>query len=84
MSTRAHYSDAEYDSIRATILRWSIERRTALVHDLIDTIAQSEGAPAQRVRTLSTALGLLSTDGSAPTDAEVQTWLDDYKTEKYG
>ncbi|HEX8596999.1 MAG TPA: hypothetical protein VF952_00600 [Chloroflexia bacterium] len=84
MRTSAHHSDAEYDSVRATILQWLVERRTALVHDLIDTIAQPEGAPAQRVRTLDTALGLLSTGGSVPSDEEVQTWLDEYKTEKYG
>ena len=84
MRISAHHSDAEYDSVRATVLQWSVERRTALVHDLIDTIAHPEGAPAQRVRTLDTALGLLSTDGSVPSDEQVQTWLDEYKTEKYG
>jgi hypothetical protein len=76
--------DAEYDSVRTTVLQWSVELRTALVHELLDTIAHSEDASAQRVRTLGTALGLLRTNADAPSDEEVQSWLDEYRTEKYG
>ncbi len=84
MKAEAHHFDAEYDSVRATILQWPVERRAALVHDLMDTIAQAESVSAQRAKTLDIALGLLSTDGPAPSDEEVEAWLDDYKTEKYG
>lgn len=75
--------DAEYESIRATVLRWPIEQRTALAHELMDTLAHFESGGVQRVRTLDAALGLLRTDLPAPSDEEVQSWLDEYRTEKY-
>jgi uncharacterized protein (DUF433 family) len=40
--------------------------------------------PKQRRRTLDRALGLLATDGPAPTDDEIKQWLDDHRMEKYG
>ncbi|HEX8217761.1 MAG TPA: hypothetical protein VF914_00965 [Chloroflexia bacterium] len=83
-TSHAQGFDAEYASVRSTVLQWSVELRTALVHELLDTIGRSEDASAQRVRTLDTALGLLRTDADAPSDEEVQSWLDEYKTEKYG
>ena len=76
--------DAEYDSVRSTVLQWSVELRTALVHELLNTIARSEDAPARRVRTLDRALGLLRTDADAPADEDVQSWLDEHRTDKYG
>ena len=75
--------DAEYDAVRATVLKWSAERRFALMHELGHMIAGSENAPVQRVRTLDKALGLLRTDRPAPSDEEVQSWLDEHKAEKY-
>jgi hypothetical protein len=47
-------------------------------------IAGSENAHAKRVKTLDAAFGILSTNQPPPSDREVQTWLDEYKTEKYG
>ena len=37
-----------------------------------------------RNRTLHRALGLLATDKAAPTDEEVERWLDEHRQEKYG
>ncbi len=74
----------EYASVRAKVLQWSVEQRTALVHELIDTIARPQSTGVQRVGTLHTALGLLRTSNPAPSDEQVQNWLDEYRTEKYG
>jgi PHD/YefM family antitoxin component YafN of YafNO toxin-antitoxin module len=37
-----------------------------------------------RRNTLDKAWGLLATDRSAPSDAEIEQWLDEHRTEKYG
>jgi hypothetical protein len=37
-----------------------------------------------RKQSLQRALGLLATDKPAPTDAEVEQWLEEYRQEKYG
>lgn len=41
-------------------------------------------ARGQRQRTLDRALGLLATDQPAPTDEEVEQWLEEHRQEKYG
>ena len=41
--------------------------------------------PSQpRHKTLQEALGLLAKGGPAPSDAEIQQWLDEHRIEKYG
>ena len=83
-SSHARGFDAEYDSVRATVLQWSVELRTSLVQELLDTIADDKNVSVQRARTLDAALGLLGTDRPALSDEEVQSWLDEYRTDKYG
>lgn len=46
------------------------------------TEAPAESQP--RKRTLQRALGLLATDGPAPTDEDIERWLDEHRQEKYG
>lgn len=42
------------------------------------------GTQPRRKHTLEKALGLLATDHPAPSDAEVEQWLEQQRTEKYG
>ena len=38
----------------------------------------------KRRKTLNKALGLLATNQPAPSDEEIEQWLDEYRMEKYG
>ena len=40
--------------------------------------------PLKMEPTLPKALGLLASDRPAPTDEQVQAWLDEHRMEKYG
>ena len=73
-----------YDSVLQTVRQWPPNRRFALVRDVIDSLA-TEVLPSQpRRKTLQEALGLLARSGPAPSDAEIQQWLDEHRIEKYG
>ena len=73
-----------YETVLKTVHQWPPDRRFALVRDVINTLAP-EVAPARpRRKTLEKALGLLATGRPAPSDAEVQQWLDERRMEKYG
>jgi len=73
-----------YDSVLQTVRQWPPDRRFALVRDVINTL-ETEAFPSRpRPKTLKKALGLLAADRPAPSDAEVQQWLDEYGMEKYG
>jgi hypothetical protein len=72
-----------YQQVLQTIHGWPLERRFALVQDVIDTLV-TEAVPARSKRkTLDMALGLLKTDHPAPSDEEVQRWLQERRMEKY-
>ncbi len=73
-----------YDNVLQTVRQWPPNRRFALVRDVINTLA-TEAFPSQSKRkTLKKALGLLATSRPAPSDAEIQQWLDEHRLEKYG
>jgi len=73
-----------YETVLKTVRQWPPDRRFALVRDVISTLVP-EMAPARpRHKTLEKALGLLATSRPAPSDAEVQQWLDERRMEKYG
>jgi hypothetical protein len=76
-----------YDNVLSIVRQWTMAERYALVQDVLKTLAPESADPALphvRERTLQRALGLLATQQPAPTDEEVQQWLDEHRMEKYG
>lgn len=73
-----------YDSVLQTIRQWPVEKRFALIRDVIDTLERDAFPSQPRRKTLKRALGLLTTSGPAPSAAEIQQWLDEHRMEKYG
>ncbi len=73
-----------YQTVLNTVRQWPPDRRFALVQDVINTLASEVAHPRPRHKTLEKALGLLATDQPAPSDAEIQQWLDEHRMEKYG
>lgn len=74
----------DYEAILQAVRNWPATWRFALVQDVLKTLAPSSEAPRARRKTLEKALGLLSTDRPAPSDAEIQQWLDEHRLRKYG
>ena len=75
-----------YDNVLNIVRQWTMAERYALLQDVLKTLAPeaAESAlPCVRERTLQRALGLLATEQPAPTDEEVQQWLDEHRMEKY-
>ena len=72
-----------YDSVLQTVRQWPPDRRFALVRDVINTLETEVSPSRPRPKTLKKALGLLATNGPAPSDAEIQEWLDERRMEKY-
>jgi hypothetical protein len=76
--------NANYEGVLNIVRQWPILEQMALVQDLLKTLT-ARLEPARRPgNTLSRALGLLATDQPAPTDEEIEQWLDEHRVEKYG
>ena len=73
-----------YETVLKTVRQWSPDRRFALVRDVINTLAPEVVPSPPKRKTLEKALGLLATSRPAPSDAEVQRWLDERRMEKHG
>ena len=73
-----------YEIILQVVRDWPPSQRFALLQDVLKTLAPEPEPPHPRRKTLEKALGLLATERPAPTDAEVQQWLDEHRLEKYG
>ncbi len=81
----------DYEGILGVIRDWPSEKQLDLVWDILRTIkprdllyeASEAGAQPRRKHTLEKALGLLATDRPAPSEAEVEEWLEQRRTEKY-
>jgi hypothetical protein len=74
----------DYETIRAIVAAWPPALRAALLHDLIDSLVQVAKESKFRKKTLGLALGLANNGGPAPSDEEVQRWLDEHREAKYG
>jgi hypothetical protein len=73
-----------YQGVLSVVQQWPAMQQIALIQDVLEKLASRiEPAKAPR-QTLSRALGLLATDEAAPTDEEVEQWLDEHRMEKYG
>jgi dihydroneopterin aldolase len=75
---------SSYDTVLRTVRQWPPERRFALVRDVINTLAEEVSSARPRRKTLERALGLLATDKPAPSESEIERWLDERRMEKYG
>ena len=73
-----------YQTVLKTIGAWSPEWRLALIRDLLQMLQTEWHTQHMHKPTLQKALGLLATNQTAPTDAQVQEWLEEHRTEKYG
>ena len=73
-----------YETVLNTVRQWPPDRRFVLVQDVLNTLAPKVAPSRPRRKTLKKALGLLATDQPAPSDAEIQQWLDEHRMEKYG
>jgi hypothetical protein len=73
-----------YENIIKTVREWPPARRFALVQDVLNTLAPTAPPDKPRRKTLDKALGLLATARPAPSDAEIEQWLDERRMEKYG
>jgi len=74
----------DYETILNAIRQWPLERRFALVQDVLDSLASQVASGRPRKKTLERALGLLATDQPPPTDEQVTQWLHERRMEKYG
>ena len=81
MNTRKTIS---YETVLNTVRQWPLDRRFALVRDVLSTLVPEVLLSQPRPKTLEKALGLLATSQPAPSDAEIKQWLDEHRLEKYG
>ena len=73
-----------YKAIIETVRGWPPASRFSLVQDVLKTLAPEVESSRSKRNTLEKAFGLLATNQSPPSDAEVQQWLDKHRMEKYG
>ena len=73
-----------YQAVMDVVRKWPPDKRFALVRDVINSLEPEVGHPQAKRDTLKEALGLLATDQPAPSDDQVQEWLDERRMEKYG
>lgn len=73
-----------YEDVLRIIHGWPPARRFSLVHDVLRMLAAETERDQPRAPTLTEALGMLATDRPAPSDAEVDAWLDERRMRKYG
>ena len=75
----------DYDTVLRVVQSWTPAMRAALMQDISNTPAQQVEAPRIKRNTLGRALGLAKVPGQpAPSDEEVERWLDERRMEKYG
>lgn len=74
---------ASYQGVLNIVRQWPTAQQIALVKDVLKAISSRVEPPKQRRRTLDRALGLLTTDKPAPTDEEVEQWLEERRQSKF-
>lgn len=75
---------ATFDDVLQLIRQWPPEQQFSLVQSVLELLARKVSPQKhQRKHTLSQALGLLQTSAPAPSDAQVQAWLEQRRIEKY-
>ena len=76
--------NTNYEGVLKIVSQWPVAQQMALVGDVLKRISPRVEPPKHRRRTLEQAFGLLATDKPAPTDEEVERYLDERRMEKYG
>jgi hypothetical protein len=72
-----------YESVLDIVRQWPLSQRLTLVQEVLKTLAPEGGGASPPRQTLAKALGLLAQNQPAPTDENIQQWLDEHRTEKY-
>jgi hypothetical protein len=72
---------AEINAILKQVESWPSELREELAKELLTSLGARHPKSGLRVEDF---IGLLRTDGPAPTDAQVKQWIDEHRMEKYG
>lgn len=73
-----------YEAVLDVVRTWPPEKRFLLIQDVIKTLEPTFRAGGARQPTAEKALGLLATEQPAPSDTEVQQWLEEHRMEEYG
>ncbi len=75
---------ATVDDVLQLIRQWPPDQQISLVQSVLQSLAPKMGQLKRQPKdTLDQALGLLATTAPAPSDAQVQAWLEERRTEKY-
>ena len=64
----------DYEAILKIVASWPPPRRFALLQDVLRSLATEAETDAPKRPTLAIARGLLATDRTPPSDAEVDQW----------
>jgi hypothetical protein len=75
-------NDPEYQRVLQTVSKWPLSRRASLAAEMLATLKPVNDR--MRRPTLNRALGLARVEGAAPSDADVDRWMDEHRREKYG
>jgi hypothetical protein len=75
---------ANYEAVINIVRSWPATQRFMLVQEVLATLAPEKSTTARREPTLSRARGLLATQQSPPTDADIEALLDTRRQERYG
>lgn len=73
----------DFRSVLNTVRKWPAAQRFALVQHVLRSL-EEELVPRPRGKTMEQARGLLATGRPAPSDAEVEQWLEEERMKKYG
>ena len=78
-------TNTEYNAILSQVRRWPIDKKIALLEDVLHTLVPAEQQEVARPKdTFTKALGLLQSDGNPPTDDEIAMMRAQRRLEKYG
>jgi len=75
--------NANYEGVLNIVRQWPPLQQMALVQDVLKALTVRLEPARLPGDTLSRALGLLEADQPAPSDEEVEQWLDEHRMEKY-
>ena len=75
---------ATLDDVLQLIRQWPPDQQFSLVQSVLQSLAPKVSQRKRQPKpTLDQALGLLATTAPAPSDMQVQAWLEERRTEKY-
>jgi hypothetical protein len=72
------------EDVLGSVRAWPVDMRLSLVRHILAELEVELKPQAEHKNTLNKALGLARTNQPPPTDEEVEQWLDERRTHKYG